>query len=62
MKNASEMTMTERTKTRVFIDWADGYRGPAWYETGYEIVPATPDDIAAAGDKKIVEYVYSSRI
>lgn len=53
---------TTRTKTRVFIDWADGYRGPGWYETGYEIVPATEDDIEAAGDREIIEYVYSNRI
>lgn len=61
-KTQKTQTDAKRTKTRIFIDWADGYRGPGWYEAGYEIVPATEDDIRAAGDKEIVEYIYSSRI
>lgn len=49
-----------RTKTRIFVDWSDGVRGPAWYVTGWQVVPASPNEIAAAGAESIIEYVYTA--
>ena len=45
-------------KTIRYLDWADGYRGPAWYETTRVKVPATQYEIEVAGGKPIVEVVY----
>lgn len=45
-------------KTIRYLDWADGYKGPAWYETTRVKVPATQDEIEMACGKPIVEVVY----
>lgn len=51
----------KRMKQRVFVDWADGYRGPGWYVTGTMFIPVDDED-ARDDDEPIVEVVYGSLI
>lgn len=55
-------TKTKRMKQRVFVDWADGYRGPGWYTTGTMFIPVDDDEDARDDDEPIVEVVYGSLI
>lgn len=55
------MKMAEQTKTIVFLDWADGVRGPGWYETGWMRVPASEEEIQKAEGREIVEIVRNRR-
>lgn len=48
-----------KTKTRIFVDWADGSRGPAWYVSGWMTLPMDDED-ERDDDEQRVEVVYGS--
>lgn len=50
---------SQKIKTRVFVDWVDSSRGPAWCVTGWMTLPVDDED-ERDDDEPIVEVVYGS--
>lgn len=61
MTDTTHETKT-RMKRRVFVDWADGHRGPGWYVTGTMLLQVDDDEDVRDDDEPIVEVVYGSLI